>query len=827
MPVPIVCPECGATYQSLKLAPGTAFACGDCSHTLHVPGAEKAAAGPGLPVVQPTARVPGAPVVQPTATPPVAQPAAGVTPPVVPPRVAPGGGPPPVVRPAGSAGAAPAVQPQRQPGPGPQKPGARPAQKGGPRRTTKRPHTRVVNTEELGVIPEKKSNTGIILASCFGVVALAVLVIVIVSVSGDSDMDKNNSYFSGYEDGARARMFKTLGLKTRNNPDMFEEFRAEYSGDAIMESFMEGLDDGRRGRSPRIGGTQLEAALWDSQNARDAFDRLRSRSGIDDANSLWGVAEFLGSVSEKWAASSAPSDIISMVSAERAALVKKVLEINPDHAQARENRGEFKYTDQLLQFVNAEYLQDGEKNRAKREHDRLKRVADKNGGWLAEKYKDSIARVESQFKDKAEKFTRFRDSPFYAKSMAMKERLAKDLKEILGKAQDRIADYEKAVDKWKLPDEVKKAMVENFKNSLKGLDEREYEAIISHPPYVLFVEKNEQWDTQLVAQQVLGPLTSLNDIFLDKYQEKWNLDKDQTEPIPVVYFRTAQAYQQYLFASQGIMNPGILAHFEPENGRLCIHDETDKTTIMHEGVHQLFWYHAKVKSDFKDQSFWFQEGVAEWFSGSRRWIEEGKWKYELGLLQRDRIKGARFVIGRGDIYALEDLIGFTYGDRNTGGVNVGLVYAQGWMLIYFLNYFDVDENGVVLVDTKDKPVVGRYRDVWERMLGYVLAGKDGKPHTGKAAFLDAAGVSSVDELTEMGDMFDRYQRWLSEKIKFNQYKDKRLLPWNEYRNRNGQKTGQESDDKLPEKRERKLLKDRKKKDDEKKDGEKKDGEQDG
>ncbi|NRA95398.1 MAG: hypothetical protein HRU14_04240, partial [Planctomycetes bacterium] len=92
MPVPIVCPKCGATYENIKLTPGSAFACGDCGRELHAPGAQQPAAEATLPVVQPTARPPGTP-------PPVAQPTRAAPPPVVLPKAAPTNDSPPVVLP--------------------------------------------------------------------------------------------------------------------------------------------------------------------------------------------------------------------------------------------------------------------------------------------------------------------------------------------------------------------------------------------------------------------------------------------------------------------------------------------------------------------------------------------------------------------------------------------------------------------------------------------------------------------------------------------------------------------------------------------------------
>ena len=203
MPVPIVCSQCGATYENIKLAPGAAFACGDCGRELHAPGAQQPAAGVALPVVQPTVRAPGTP-------PPVAQPTTATPPPIVQPKAAPAEGAPPVMQPkAAPANDPPPVVPKR-PAPAIQsrpKPGAQPTPRrratsgrgqqpaknappgqgrrsrpGARRRTTSRPHTRVINTDDMQGELKTKSNKPIILASCFGAVALAVLIFVIATL---------------------------------------------------------------------------------------------------------------------------------------------------------------------------------------------------------------------------------------------------------------------------------------------------------------------------------------------------------------------------------------------------------------------------------------------------------------------------------------------------------------------------------------------------------------------------------------------------------------------------------------------------------------------
>lgn len=904
MTVPIVCPQCGAAYSNIKLPAGTAFACGDCTHELHVPGGPKAAAPGTLPVVQPTRPAGAPPVVQPTGgPPPVVRPTA--QPPVVnptggpPPVVRPSGGPPPVVEPAkstpptvqpgvrpptvqpGGSGAAPApmIQPTRKPPTGKQPtkarggqnpargkrpaagrskrpargaprqppqgrqqpaptapmpggapaaatpaPAARPQGRPGAgpvRRATNRPVTRVIGEQDIGGPPQAKSRTPLILASVFGVICLAVLVIVIASMTGgDADHEARESYMAGYESGARNRIMIAFGLPRETSDTAYRAFKADFEG-ASREHFQNGATDGAKAAEPKHGGAELQARAFDLVDVREAMNRMLKRNGDLEGAAVWRSATTIKNVMDKWSGT-APSGVIAELKSSYDRLLDKVIEIDPDHGEARAFRGEIKYGDALLKYVEASWLPDGDRTIAKRVHDRLKRIADKRGGWIPKERQGEIDRIVTKYAAEEQKRKAFVEGPFYAKAMAMKEEVAKDLQEALVNAKKNFKELEDMLNSdanKHLPEAVKKALIANWRESMtKGVDDREYEAVLTHAPYVLFVEKNEQWDPHLVAKQVLGPLTSLNEIFLDKYEKKFELENNM-EPIPVVYFRTADAYQQYRWGKfKAQPNRAILAHFEHDKGRLVIHDETDKGTIMHEGTHQLFWYHAKVKSDFAEQSYWFQEGVAEWFSGHRRYTVGEDWRYELGLLQAGRIDGAKLLIGRGDIYALEDLIDFTYGDRAKPGTNHGLIYAQGWMLIYFLNYFDLNDDGTVKVDTPDRPVIGRYRGVWEKMLEYVMIGKNGKPHTGKAAFLDAAGVSSVDELTEMGDLFDRYQRWLAHKVKFKQIKDKRLVPWDKYRNRSGRKTGVIEDDKLPGTRERRRLKSKKKDDGKKEDG---------
>ena len=650
----------------------------------------------------------------------------------------------------------------------------------------------------MGGPPEPaKSKKGLIMAAGFGGVSLIVLITVIVMVSGTSATDEQDSYIAGYRVAMENRLHASFGLQGKKNEDGFQEFKKDYSGKPVMKSFLSGLKDGKRNLDPKHGEASLKAVAYDVSMTSEVLENIQKVRCID-AKTTWAHAQSLQVVIDRWKSEEAPTPAVDAILRHKKSIEDRILIDEPDFAPAREAKGEFKYENDLAEYIDAGYLLDGERTKAKKLHESLVKAAGRSGGWLPARRKTQVEDMKSRYAKKENAYKKMTGSPFYAKAQKIKEEVAKDLKESIEKAKSRVDDLRKSLEKQGMPQQAIDQFVKRF-DRVTG--EREFLAVI-RAPYVVFVEKNEQWDeTHMAETQVLQPLGSLNRIFLEKYGKKFGLE-DPTEPIPVVFLRDQAAYQQYTFGKLGMMNPSMLAHFEHDKGRLVVYSETDPGTLLHEGTHQLFWFHARVKSDFNEQSYWFQEGVAEWFGGARRTVnkETREWDYEVGLLQEKRIGRKstykQFFARR---YKLEELIELTYADRGKmAGVQTGMNYAQGWMLIYFLNYFDMDDaTRTVKVDTPDRPVRGRYADVWEKMLGYVLTGKEGKPHTGKEAFLDAAGVSSVDELKEMSNLFDSFQRWVLEKLELRQSKDKRLVPWDKAYNKRGEKMGNAEDDTLP------------------------------
>jgi hypothetical protein len=212
--------------------------------------------------------------------------------------------------------------------------------------------------------------------------------------------------------------------------------------------------------------------------------------------------------------------------------------------------------------------------------------------------------------------------------------------------------------------------------------------------------------------------------------------------------------------------------------------------IIHEGTHQVFDKYTKNMLKHEKQSFWFQEGIAEWFGGSNRLQgPDGAWRYETGMLLDGRLDSWRAL--ENGAFSLDELVQQTYAKRNDyiaspgGQSKIGLVYAQGWFLIYFLNHFDVGPDGLVRIGKR-----GKYADGWDEYLKAELNGRTGKKVFMECLKLDDAGLAKMDA------EFKNYFEFVMRKRNLGQVKEKKLIPWNEYVNKKGVKTGEREDDLL-------------------------------
>ncbi len=754
MSVPIVCPGCGATYGHLKLAPGTSFPCAQCQRSLRVPGA-------------PAAKTPVAPllVVVPTA-PPTKNPA---------PQSAPASPPPPVltpVRPARSPTVAPAEAAPR-PGTGSSR---RPSPKKGGAPRAKRPMSPAVLWSLVGG----------------GMAVLVTSLVVLTMLGKPNDFDRAQGYARGYRDAVMHRTLASFGQRAIPEPELQQAYEREAGKKATPVEYSEGFADGRKGAAPTRAAESLANLRFPVDLALETIGKAetaRANSGAE----LWQLVEQVQTMAKSWSERGASANDVARLTGKAKTLADRVLVLDPSHLAARTARGEIRYQGELQDYALAPWLDDASRADADKAHRRIQELATKNGGFVGTKEETEITRLKNRFADKEKAYKAMTERPFFVKASALENITAKELVDSLAKAKENVAKIRDTLKDESMAKALEEAM-------LRGVEGRKFLSFIREP-YVIFVEENDSWDESAQAENTVAqPLLSLNRKFFEEFGPKYGLTPIE-DPIPVVFLRNGLSYQQYCLGTMGVPLVGVLAHFEPEKGRLIVHNDTDFKTILHEGTHQLFHRYRKNAPAFQDQSFWFEEGVAEWFGGARRTVnaQTGGWNYELGLLQSDRFKGIKALVKDGTHFPLDQLITATYRDRDAGLANnpftVPLVYAQGWMLIYFLNYFDTEPDGLVKIDTAAKPVRGKYRDGWERYLRFELTGKDGKPYSGGAAFREAMGLDDAG-MAKLADEFDRYQRFVIRKMDLTHVKDLRLIPWDEFRNKRNEKVGLREDDLL-------------------------------
>ena len=318
-------------------------------------------------------------------------------------------------------------------------------------------------------------------------------------------------------------------------------------------------------------------------------------------------------------------------------------------------------------------------------------------------------------------------------------------------------------------------------------------------PYVIIIERDKGWQETDVIQQKSEPLLELLRSFYESYAEVLGL-KEIEKPVPVVIFKKLNAYLDY--AKRRGVSPQAIGHFEHETGRLILSDETETDTLLHEGTHQIIAFNtSNASANFLARPYWFEEGIAEFFAASFRTVDPKTkaWRYEIGnLLQVGRLNGWQQT--KKKAYKLYDLMGLTYRDRqkNTSAGDEDLnqfAYSQGWFLIYFLNNFDVDAEGVVKIGAP-----GKYKKPWLEFFKKTFAGRwDRDTLLGCLGMLKPDGKLDEAKFAVLEGEFNAYFEWVNRKIAMSSsghIKERRLVPWTETVSRKGNKTGEKVDDML-------------------------------
>lgn len=322
-----------------------------------------------------------------------------------------------------------------------------------------------------------------------------------------------------------------------------------------------------------------------------------------------------------------------------------------------------------------------------------------------------------------------------------------------------------------------------------------------HYPYLFIIERDSGWDESDVASKKAKQLNELIHLFHEEYQETFQLQKI-TKPMPIVVFKRLSSYHQY---AVGKTLSGALGHFEHGSDRIVLSDQAQRDTMFHEGTHQLMTYHTKGDSiaNFLSRSYWFQEGVAEYFGGTNAFLDKKtkELRFELGVLQSGRLNYWRS--NEEQAYSLWDLIGLTFADRQVniaeGKQNKNLfVYSQGWLLVYFMYNFNVNDKDVVQLTEKPN---GKYK---QGFLNYMKEELNG--NTGRDLFLQCLGLwdeeaKKVDEakFDQFNLEFIRYYNWLNRKLAMKYHvEDRKPVPWTKVKNKRDRLIADEEDDILPE-----------------------------
>lgn len=492
--------------------------------------------------------------------------------------------------------------------------------------------------------------------------------------------------------------------------------------------------------------------------ARAFITEVEGRHDVRTAQGAWDAMTELEHRASAWRKQDKDREAISALDRKAIELKTATLKLDTNFAPARERRGERRYQDELLRFAQAEFLQSADKILAQRAHDKLKRLTRKGNGWgkkaLFEEADALVARLEPMLSARAE----LEGSAFGKAAKALEAPTLADLDE-------RFKDW---AEDGKWPGAVMRIK----------------------KPFVFFVQKDDSWDPQNVANSRARELAALQDIIMAEFKDDLDL-KPVEVPVPVLMFRSYKMYQKYSGAI------GAYAHFEPTTGRMAVHDACSHTTIMHEGTHQLMWFWRKGGPtklfDAGNRTYWFNEGIAEWYSGAarRRNADNTGWEYEIGRLQMERASNLSRYMTKNDcktLFNLRELIQTRYHHRAKirRTHREGHIYSQGWFLIYFLNHFNVDAEGNVVLGKK-----GKYSDRWRKYVKGELEDKGGLEDFMKAMELDDASFKQLE--TE----FWRYAAWINKKLNLKAVKNGQVIPWQEQEVR-GRKVGAKRDDVLSE-----------------------------
>ncbi len=344
--------------------------------------------------------------------------------------------------------------------------------------------------------------------------------------------------------------------------------------------------------------------------------------------------------------------------------------------------------------------------------------------------------------------------------------LANDWRKVLREAERRTkVEREKATDPFYKRSESLVAGVEKDVGDFLKRRGVEGNCFVGFPfkPFVIIVQRDKNYDPEAVAMRWGETLEQLRDTFFERFGKKFNL-AEMDRPTPVLVLRYDSDYSKYLRKSDSRAQISSAAHFEPWSKRLVTWAEVDntdsktqkgisedevRTTLFHEGTHQLMDFYTTQRLTNSGESLWFSEGIADYFGGhGRAWdTTDGRWRYEPGLINEGRVKELAEAKSGGYLFKLEDLLVYKRSDyeRDKNMPNdprPRTAYAEGWGLVYYLANWNDGKLRPKFEEYVKLEMSGRSgRDAFLTVFGNDLAAIEKDFH----AMIDALGQAAKDK----------------------------------------------------------------------------------
>jgi len=226
-------------------------------------------------------------------------------------------------------------------------------------------------------------------------------------------------------------------------------------------------------------------------------------------------------------------------------------------------------------------------------------------------------------------------------------------------------------------------------------------------PYLIASELKPNIDRETIAQEYADIFGNLYEVFYREFGELLELEPVE-EPIVVLIYDSKDSYKEMRESKPELHLPNeefMGGYYQPNSGILTQWRQPNLwETMFHEGTHQLVDYATRQWNVPQiSESPWIQEGFADFMGGHERKLKYSEEKqgfvkeFTLGQFISHRYSTVQTALLSGDGYSLKDLVCLDFvsfkiaqNSQEGEGENqrkTSYVYAQGWALVMFLNYY--------------------------------------------------------------------------------------------------------------------------------------------